>query len=268
MFVANRLQQLATWLYDTSMGTHLDYNQKLNVGIWSVKYLLENPNVTWEDFKNQFLTSPCEKLQKVGKNDVTKNAMKNLKTKTGDNKEHAYLLWESNNQINDDLYFQSLPNQPGIAFTFDPGDKFVAFIHSHYDDPKLLSTFSFDDFLTIISLKQYGAIKDENSFVMGVTTGSNTQYYMMIDNPTKFNSFVSRFYENGILNQKEIDKFGEFYELNVSFKKSTSENENSLVNFLELLGTGIKLFKGDSQMENWQALERSSDGTIVAKNCN
>jgi len=31
---------------------------------------------------------------------------------------------------------------------------------------------------------------------------------------------------------------------------------------------GIKLFKGDPQMENWQALERSSDGTIVAKNCN
>ncbi len=224
--------------------------------------------MTWEDFKNQYLTSPCEKLQKVGKNSITKNAMKNLKTKTNDNKEHAYLLWKSNNQIKDDLYFQSLPNQPGITFTFDAGDKFVAFIHSHYDGPNLLSTFSFDDFMTIINLKQYGAIKDESSFVMGVTTGYNTQYYMMIDNPVKFNSFVSRFYENGILNKKEIDKFGEFYELNVSFKKTSSENENSLVNFLELLGTGIKLFKGDSQMENWQSLERSSDGTVIPKNCN
>jgi len=31
---------------------------------------------------------------------------------------------------------------------------------------------------------------------------------------------------------------------------------------------GIKLFKGDPQMENWQALEPSSDGNIVDKNCN
>ena len=45
------------------MGTHLDYNQKLNVGIWSVKYLMENPNVSWEDFKNQFLTSQCDKIK-------------------------------------------------------------------------------------------------------------------------------------------------------------------------------------------------------------
>ncbi|NMR33838.1 hypothetical protein HIO71_06395 [Chryseobacterium aquaticum] len=208
--------------------------------------------------------SPCEKLQKVGKNDVTKNAMKNLKTKTGDNKEHAYLLWESNNQINDDLYFQSLPNQPGIAFTFDPGDKFVAFIHSHYDDPKLLSTFSFDDFLTIISLKQYGAIKDENSFVMGVTTGSNIQYYMMIDNPTKFNSFVN----NMISNEAYSQTIYRFYNTAIESTNSSQKNENNLVSFLEMNNIGIKLFKGDPQMENWQALERSSDGTIVAKNCN
>jgi len=56
-----RIKKLATWLYDTSVGTHLDYDQKRNIAIWSVKYLLENPDVTWEDFKNQFLMSPCEK---------------------------------------------------------------------------------------------------------------------------------------------------------------------------------------------------------------
>ncbi|NMR33840.1 hypothetical protein HIO71_06405 [Chryseobacterium aquaticum] len=91
MFVANRLQQLATWLYDTSMGTHLDYNQKLNVGIWSVKYLLENPNVTWEDFKNQFLTSQCEKI-KIQRNDSNfQNKITDLQGKTGLTKETGYI---------------------------------------------------------------------------------------------------------------------------------------------------------------------------------
>ena len=145
IFVADRLQKIANWLYDTSVGTHLDYDQKLNIGIWSVKYLLENPNVTWEDFKNQFLMNPCERLKTTTDNSKFSDGISFLDGKTNAGSEFGYTLSSPTPGTSQN------GTQPKILET-KQGSKFVdfelhyltfAFMHSHFEG--LFSIFSPQD---------------------------------------------------------------------------------------------------------------------------
>ena len=118
IFVADRLQKIATWLYDTSMGTHLDYDQKLNIGIWSVKYLLENPNVTWEDYKNQFLDYSNIKIDSSLTNTKTRCVLQKMSgdINLGDNK-----ITLTADATNDNLFRKMLRkfdgnNMPSLNF--------------------------------------------------------------------------------------------------------------------------------------------------------
>ena len=218
--------------------------------------------------------TPCERIKKVGKNDVTKNAMKNLKKPEilNDNKEHAYLLWENSlGELQDDIYGTGPENSAGIRIQFNAGDKFSAYLHSHYQGAEMLSIFSFDDFLTLCQLIHFDAIKDVSSFVLGVTSPKGTggtQYMMIIDDPAKLATFASQFFTNGKIDEKKSDLIENFYNGIVRFDKSIEGNENGLVNFLELQDIGLKLMKGDNQMENWQLLTKDENNNFATVNCN
>jgi len=216
---------------------------------------------------------PCEKIKAVGKDSVTKNSMKNLKTKTNDNKEHAYFLWEdtSGNSQND-IYGTGPVGEAGVRVQFNAGDKFAAFIHSHYQASQMLSTFSFDDFITLCTMMQHNAIKDVNTFVAGVVTpyGSpqGNQYYMVIDDPSKFASFASQFFANGIYDKEKAKLQQYAYDQSVNYENTATENEKNLVNYLQVFDTGLQVMKGDNEMNNWSLLTKNSNGTIVPINCN
>lgn len=216
---------------------------------------------------------PCEKIQAVGKDSVTKNSMKNLKTKTNDNKEHAYFLWQDNSgNIQNDIYGTGPVVEAGVRVQFNAGDKFAAFIHSHYQASQMLSTFSFDDFITLCTMIQHNAIKGVNTFIAGVVTpyGSpqGNQYYMVIDDPSKFANFASQFFINGVYDKSTGEFFNNIYDQRVNYKNTATENEKNLVNFLQLFDTGLQLMKGDNEMNNWSLLTKNNNGTIVPINCN
>lgn len=213
--------------------------------------------------------TPCEKIQGVGKATVTKNAMKNLKTQVNDNKEHIYLLWEDSiGQLHDDIYGTGPVNGGGINFNFDSGDMFSALLHSHYNRPDMLSTFSFDDFISICNLAYFNAIKDQNSFVMGVVTASGTQYMMVIDDYTKLATFANQMFINGVYNEENGNLYERFYNNSVFSANTIENNEVGLAFFLESQDIGLKLLKGDDQMENWQQFTKNNQGNIAPANCN
>lgn len=215
--------------------------------------------------------TPCEKIKKVGKDPVTKNAMKNLKKPEvlNDNKEHAYLLWEDNfGDLHDDIYGTGPANSAGVRIQFEQGDKFSAFLHSHYQGPEMLSIFSFDDFVTLCTMIHFGSIKDIDSFVLGVVTAHNTQYMMVIDDPTKLANCASQLFVNGQYNEIFGDTYEHFFDDSVNYEKTIEGNENGLVNFLELQSIGLKLMKGDDQMENLQLLTKDANNNFTTINCN
>ncbi|WP_263601601.1 hypothetical protein [Chryseobacterium sp. PET-29] len=91
LFVSQRLQQIAQWYYDPTTGTYLDYNQKLATAILAVKYMLENPTVTWEQYRNQFLTNPCEKTKSTLNNPQRQAKIQELRDKSKTSGEKAFM---------------------------------------------------------------------------------------------------------------------------------------------------------------------------------
>ena len=119
---------------------------------------------------------------------------------------------------------------------------------------------------------QHNAIKDVNTFIAGVVTpyGSpqGNQYYMVIDDPSKFANFASQFFINGVYDKSTGEFFNNIYDQRVNYKNTATENEKNLVNFLQLFDTGLQLMKGDNEMNNWSLLTKNNNGTIVPINCN
>lgn len=208
--------------------------------------------------------TPCAKIQKVGKNQKTKDLMNDLKTKTGDNKEHGQILVEENDIITP-FPVMGLPGEKGIDFNVT--GQIDGFIHSHYNG--LLSVFSLDDIFGIAQMHTNGNIYDINTFVVGVVTPSGTQYMMVIDNPTKFGSFA-----NSIMNGNETSSialnafenaFQDVFKINPANNGVT--NEANFVKLLDKMNTGLKMLKGSTDMNNWSVLNQNSSGTIVPQNC-
>ncbi|WP_209390834.1 hypothetical protein [Chryseobacterium sp. RR2-3-20] len=118
IFVADRLQKIATWYYDPTTGNHLDYEQKKSIAIWSVKHLLENPDLSWEDYKNQFLDYTNIKIDSSLTNTKTKCVLQKMSgdINLGDNK-----ITLTADATNDNLFQKMLRkfdgnNMPSLNF--------------------------------------------------------------------------------------------------------------------------------------------------------
>lgn len=62
------------------------------------------------------------------------------------------------------------------------------------------------------------------------------------------------------------DVYLKMYNINPS--NSSQLNENSFVNYLRVTGSGLKLLKGDKNMNHWKVLEKDNNGNLTEKNCN
>jgi hypothetical protein len=90
-FVSQRLLALSTWYYDITKASYLNTDQRLSLAIWSEKYLLEHPDITWEEFESTFLMNECEKIKKQRADTNFTNKITDLEGKTGLKKETGYI---------------------------------------------------------------------------------------------------------------------------------------------------------------------------------
>ncbi|NMR33834.1 hypothetical protein HIO71_06375 [Chryseobacterium aquaticum] len=250
MFVANRLQQLATWLYDTSMGTHLDYNQKLNVGIWSVKYLMENPNVTWEDFKNQYLTSPCEKVKN------TTNTVNGLKDKLTslNTPANLNLTFEKGATVTENLQGSTTVNpkdgnagQSSIVVETPADGSVIIYMHTHFNGTEMMPTFTFDDLITFDAMNYWRITNNRpvDKVAMYVITSEGT-FAMIIDNSIRFHNMGGK-----IMTDRENMR-KEFY------GKIKQQNNVTVNDYIKQVAKvlpdyGISFYKAtDATLNNWK----------------
>ncbi|MFY1047271.1 hypothetical protein [Chryseobacterium sp. GP-SGM7] len=211
--------------------------------------------------------TPCEKLTKIGKSSDTKSYMNTLKGKTNDTKEHGYVLAEAGGTVYD-YPVQGEDGKAGITFTLGVGDKIDGYIHSHYTG--LLSIFSPDDMFSIAIFLKNNAIKNLDTFVIGVVTASGTQYMMVIDDSTKFQTFANGLFTGNSFYQDALDNYSLMYNdfFKITPSNSAAENERSFLNYIETSGSGLKVLKGSSDMQNWQSLQLDQNNNVVPTNCN
>ena len=107
-----------------------------------------------------------------------------------------------------------------------------------------------------------------NSFVIGVVTASNTQYLMVIDDPTKFGAFADNLFEGNEIDQN-VQNMYEFVYAGFGIKTNNTaiNNESSFLSYLQTNKTGLRLLKGDSTFSNWQILSKDSNGNVIPQNC-
>ncbi len=190
--------------------------------------------------------------------------MNDLKTKTGDNKEHGHILVEENDVVTP-FPVEGLPNEEGIDLNFS--GKIDGFIHSHYGG--LLSVFSLDDIFGMAQMYTNNQMYDVNTFVVGVVTASGTQYYMVIDNPVQFANFANSIMNGNQTNSTALNAFEHAFKniFNINPSNNGSANEESLVKLLDKMNTGLKVMKGSSDMNNWSALNQTANGSVIPQNC-
>ena len=106
---------------------------------FAIQLFMEHPDLTWEQFYNQFINTPCEKIKAQTNNVTFKNNITSLEGKTGESSERGYRMDYKNqtpdNPIGTGSNNQFLQNKPGssvIDYTYYLPSTY-AILHTHFD---------------------------------------------------------------------------------------------------------------------------------------
>ena len=170
---------------------------------------------------------------------------------------------------------------PGnYSFTFqsgDPGDPFMDFTgitqpvdgytHSHFSGT--FSTFSGQDVRAIYQLHQAGKVNNLSTFTAGVVSAAGTSYLMKIRDQQAFLNFGEvHFGDNASFENFETEYNTRRNAFLPLFGEITG-SELALLSLLEENNAGIKVFKGNNNFTDWQAVETNSGNTqVVITDCN
>lgn len=196
--------------------------------------------------------NPCKEMEKIAKDLAIISKLKELKNKTGENKEYGVTMNFGENTTFSNL-ISGQADTPGINLAINsPID---GFMHSHYDG--LLSTFSDADIKSIYDLYKSGKINKWRTFVMMLVT-EDTAYTLKIGNKSRFLAF-------GDQNLKTGDGyflFGNFFNGRVNSSNTDIQNELGLMSLLE--DSGLVLFKGNPiTLDNWNGIKLTAEGNAV-----
>ncbi len=236
-------------------GNHLDYEQKKSIAIWSVRYLLENQDITWEEYENSFLKSPCELVKKTTSDPKYQAYLPVLLGKTDLDNEVGYKLSHPvPNTGQTGTQDQILENYPGTRQLNMIGTNYTfAFMHSHYNG--LYPIFSPDDLLVLNNWVQ-GTIAYNNNPAnspkvnikeLSITVVSDYGTYLMYFDGTTlapFPNYTKKEWDDLLDEYKEaMNKSG-----NPSNADYMKKMEKEFLKFVDkyMPMPGLKLFKVES----------------------
>ncbi|MBK7883165.1 MAG: hypothetical protein IPJ81_04690 [Chitinophagaceae bacterium] len=204
--------------------------------------------------------NPCEQADKLEKNTGLKDKFTALKNKTNQNKEYGYMY-----KINSDITVNAIEiegeaNAAGIDVTIT--EKFDGFIHSHYTG--LLSVFSRDDIYAMAKMYIGDKMIDPSTFTAGVVTASGTQYILKIDDIVKFKAYAENMVNNNAIEDLS-DLYDKFYK--ITPKNSKEQNEKAFLQYLQQTKSGLRLFKGNDNFNDWQPKKVDANNNVVDNPC-
>jgi hypothetical protein len=205
--------------------------------------------------------NPCDNADSLESNTEFKEKFEDLKTKTSLTKEYGYLYKSDGYEGIDETPIEGDDGAAGINFDI-PDDKIDGFIHSHYTG--LLSIFSPDDLYAMAYLYLSDKMVDPNTFTAGVVTADGTQYIIMIDDLTQFQEFASN-----MVNNSSLSAYASVYMYiyGINSGNSNDVNEQKFLQYIQSTNTGLKLFKGDTNFDNWIPKKVDDSGNIINNPC-
>jgi hypothetical protein len=203
---------------------------------------------------------PCDNANSLANNNEYKQKFAELKNKTSEKKEHGFIYKTNGSGTIDATPIIGEDGEAGIDFQVP--DKIDGIMHSHYTG--LLSVYSPDDLYAMAVLYVNDKMVNPKTFTVGVVTASGTQYIIMIDDLTKFHQFA-----HNIVNNTSLELFTYVFETIYRIKpgNDTSTNERAFLQYIQQNNSGLKLFKGDANFNNWQPKKVDESGNVVNNPC-
>lgn len=205
---------------------------------------------------------PCDQVAIIGEDADFKSKMNDLKSKTDELRESAYVLRQTPDGLFEYQYAEgpdgvlemSLP----LSYT-NPAD---GYIHSHYNSPDALSIFSPDDIKVIYDAYWASYITSLGTFTAGVVTASGTTYLLKVEDVNAFLNF-------GSVNFQTSAGWNNFQTQFSTFVKANETDFFQEIGFLNMIqGSGLSLFKGDATTFNqWDLRTLNGSGLPTNSNC-
>ncbi|POR26786.1 hypothetical protein BWK58_05160 [Flavobacterium columnare] len=212
-------------------------------------------------------TDPCTNVATIGKDKGTIDRMKALKGVVNENKEYGFILGKNpTTGVVDGTLVEGKDNDHDINFSIT--GQIDGVIHSHVKGG--LSIFSVADIFGLAFFYKNGNIKNNDTFVIGVVTNSNTQYLMMIEDSLKFDAFANVLLRGNVIDKDAMKAYEHTYRYlyNIIPENGTKTNEENFVDYITKTKTGLKILKMDTEMNTYKVLSVKDDGTIKEEPCN
>ncbi|WP_350290263.1 hypothetical protein [uncultured Croceitalea sp.] len=240
---------------DSSNGSDSNTNEDISPGEGSL-----GGGITSNPIETEFL-DPCKQMAKLESDSELISKLLELKSKTDDNREYAYYLYNGKN-----TYFSPLKSGPpnGGEISLTPTSTIDGLLHSHYRG--LYSIFSGADIRWIYEIYKRGKMRKWKNFIAIVVT-NETVYSLKIDDINKFIAYGDLYFSS---DGAFKDVYERLYIERIKTTNTTLQNELGLLDLLSLNdGSGLKLFKGNPlTFTSWTGIKPNLfKNGIINDNC-
>jgi hypothetical protein len=268
---------LSNWYYDTSKASYLNTDQRLSLAIWSEKYLLEHPDITWEEFESSFLMNSCDILKENSENSTFQGKMDSLKTRvlpsTPNHDDFETMITVK--KVSSLSYYVSAKPKPDIqGMTMAEGtvsERDIALIHNHPDGH--IPIFSHADLVSFYADYKFVITPRKNAYTYYVVNANGTTYALRMNDVTALDTLFAGMNLKDDAVKKLADDllkkiFKDVGKMNETLTYTPNMAEKMFLKSLnapELGGYSLSLY----QQENgqWKKLTLNPDGSIQKTPC-
>lgn len=135
-FITERLTGLNAWYVKANSNPEASEMNNQYFLNWAFEYLVLNPDIKWQDFYNEYLATPCDKIKAQRSNADFYAKMNVLESNTGLKMETGFIQRNSNDyEYKDNASATEISNSLGLPKSDLPENKNIkGYLHTHVDD--------------------------------------------------------------------------------------------------------------------------------------
>lgn len=212
------------------------------------------------------LTNPCNKVKNITNNTPNlKSKITNFKTPQVLNLNYEKGFNFVDNAQNQSQLIQNdgSANSTSITVIVPEDGSMSGLVHSHFDRPDMLPTFTFEDLMTFNSIYQWRKYnqKSQDKLTLMVVTRAGV-FAMMIENESMFDTNGYNLWTDQNAQLRKI-----FYG-DLETKKNITDEDVIIQVTKGLTNYGIGLYQASSDLSNWSKITVDANNNKVSTPCN
>ncbi|GEM_PF-5335603 len=279
-FITERLTKLTSWYKNANLVAWSVDNQIFFN--WAYRHLIyENPDKTWDEFYDEFLSNPCETLKENSNNIKFQGKLDSIKTRvlsTTPNRDTSETMVTVDKEKGVLTYNISTITSQGnglISVTGNTSNLSIAGMHNHPENS--IPIFSYADIVTFYDTYKFLTPARQRVYKDYLVSYNGTTYALQMNDVTYLDSLfeglnlgtVSTTEEEKEKARKRIQRIYDKNGLKGDHNFTQTEAEQKFLKSISdpSMGTGnsIHLFRRDGS--SWGKLNIDSNGNVTKENC-